>query len=104
MVPTIEWKDGVVRLLDQSLLPDKVEFVVEGRCSIEGDGLGTLRALIVTCEQSKGEFKKHYVGMSDNMFFVSTQLKALPESVYHTKIILKPQNVVPDFDLVTGGG
>jgi methylthioribose-1-phosphate isomerase len=27
MVPTVEWKDGVVRLLDQSLLPDRVEFV-----------------------------------------------------------------------------
>src|SRR5216117_2825269 len=27
MVPTVEWKDGVVRILDQSRLPDKVEFV-----------------------------------------------------------------------------
>ncbi len=27
MVPTVEWKDGVVRLLDQSQLPDKIEFV-----------------------------------------------------------------------------
>src|SRR2546425_11972589 len=27
MVPTVEWKDGVVRILDQSLLPDRVEFV-----------------------------------------------------------------------------
>ena len=27
MVPTVEWKDGAVRLLDQSRLPDKVEFV-----------------------------------------------------------------------------
>jgi methylthioribose-1-phosphate isomerase len=27
MVPTIEWKDGIVRILDQSLLPDRVEFV-----------------------------------------------------------------------------
>ncbi len=27
MVPTVEWKDGVVRILDQSLLPDKVAFV-----------------------------------------------------------------------------
>src|SRR2546426_8326853 len=27
VVPTVEWKDGVVRLLDQSQLPDKVEFV-----------------------------------------------------------------------------
>jgi methylthioribose-1-phosphate isomerase len=27
MVPTVEWKDGVVRILDQSQLPDRVEFV-----------------------------------------------------------------------------
>jgi methylthioribose-1-phosphate isomerase len=27
MLPTVEWKDGVVRILDQSVLPDKVEFV-----------------------------------------------------------------------------
>jgi methylthioribose-1-phosphate isomerase len=27
MVPTVEWKDGVVRILDQSRLPDRVEFV-----------------------------------------------------------------------------
>lgn len=27
MVPTVEWKDGVVRILDQSRLPDEVEFV-----------------------------------------------------------------------------
>jgi len=27
LVPTVEWKDGVVRILDQSRLPDRVEFV-----------------------------------------------------------------------------
>ena len=27
MVPTVEWKDGVIRLLDQSRLPEVVEFV-----------------------------------------------------------------------------
>ena len=27
MVPTVEWKDGAVRLLDQSRLPTHVEFV-----------------------------------------------------------------------------
>lgn len=90
------------RIVGINGITDKAEFLVEGRCSIEGDGLGRLNALVVICEQSKGEFKKHYVGMSDNMFFVSTQLKALKASVYHTKIILKPENIVPDFDLVTG--
>ena len=27
MVPTVEWKDGAVRLIDQSRLPDSVEFL-----------------------------------------------------------------------------
>jgi methylthioribose-1-phosphate isomerase len=27
MVPTVEWKNGCVRILDQSLLPDQVEFL-----------------------------------------------------------------------------
>jgi methylthioribose-1-phosphate isomerase len=27
LVPTVEWKDGAVRILDQSRLPDQVEFV-----------------------------------------------------------------------------
>jgi len=27
MVPTVEWKDGIIRLLDQSRLPEVVEFV-----------------------------------------------------------------------------
>ena len=27
MVPTVEWKDGAVRLLDQSRLPEYVEFL-----------------------------------------------------------------------------
>jgi len=27
VVPTVEWKEGIVRILDQSRLPDKIEFV-----------------------------------------------------------------------------
>lgn len=90
------------RIVGVNGITDKVEFDIEGRCSIEGDGLGNLNALTVVCKQGPNEYKKHYVGMSDNMFFISTQLKPLDASVYRTKIILKPQNVIPDLDLVTG--
>src|SRR6476659_1115182 len=27
MIPTVEWKDGAVRLLDQSRLPEHIEFI-----------------------------------------------------------------------------
>lgn len=92
------------RILGVNGITDKVEFSIEGRCSIEGDALGGLSSLEVICKEGPHAYKKHYVGMSDNMFFVSTQLEPLDVSIYHTKIILKPQNIIPDFDLETGGG
>jgi hypothetical protein len=92
------------RIVGINGITDKVEFLVEGRCSIEGSTkLAGLRALEVTCKQGPHEYKKHYLGLSDNMFFISTQLQPLNVSEFHTLIILKPQNIVPDFDLVRGG-
>lgn len=94
------------RIVGINGITDKVEFEVVGLCNIEGNGLGDLRALIVTCKQGPkdNDYKKHYIGMSDNEFFISTQIQALKENPYRTKVILKPQNIVPDLDLVTGGG
>jgi hypothetical protein len=90
------------RIVGVNGITDKVEFLVEGRCSIEGDGLGTLSALVVTCKQGPDDYRKHFIGMSDNMFFVSTQLKGVDVSEYRTKIVLKPQSIIPDLDLAIG--
>src|SRR4051812_659919 len=83
-------------------ITDKVEFEVEGKCSVEGDGLGALNALVVICKHGPKDYRKHYIGMSDNMFFISTQMAGIAVSEYRTKIILKPQGLIPDLDLVTG--
>lgn len=91
------------RIVGINSITDKVEFSVVGRCSIEGSSsLPGIRALVVTCKQGPRDFRKHYFGLADNVFFIATQLKGLNVSEYHTEIILKPQNIVPDFDLVTG--
>ena len=75
-------------------ITDEVLFSVEGRCSMERDG-----DLVVTCKHGEGDYRKHYLGLSDNVTYVSTQLEGVDVSVYHTRIILKPQNILPDFDL-----
>lgn len=82
-------------------ITDKVLFEVRGRCSLEyGD---TMRdTLDIICKEGPGKFKKHYVHISDNVTFIATQLENVNVSEYRTKIILKPENIVPDFDLVTG--
>lgn len=79
-------------------ITDKVEFEVEGRCSIEIPGNRTLE---VICKHGPNDLRKHYVGLSDNMFFISTQLEGLKVDEFRTRVILKPQSIVPDYDLVT---
>jgi hypothetical protein len=83
-------------------ITDKVLFSVEGRCSIEGDGLGSLKALIVICKHGENDYRKHYIGIPDNVSFISTQVKGIKVSEYRTKIVLRPQALVPDIDLITG--
>lgn len=78
-------------------ITDKVLFEVEGRCSIE-----TNRVLVVTCKHSPKDYRKHYIGLSDNVTFVNVQTKGLKVSQYRTKIIIRPEALLPDLDLVTG--
>lgn len=78
-------------------ITDEVLFSVEGRCSITRDG-----DLVVICKEGPDAYKKHILGLSHNVTFVSTQLDPIDVSVYNTRIILKPQNIVPNFDLSVG--
>ncbi len=78
-------------------ITDEVLFSVQGRCSITRDG-----DLVVICKEGPDQYKKHYVGLSQNVTFVSTQLEPVDVDAYRTKIILRPTTIVPDFDLSVG--
>ena len=78
-------------------ITDTPAFEVEGRCSITDDG----SQLEVTCKHGDDDYRKHFVGLSDNTYYVATQLDGIDASEYHTRIIIKPQNIIPDFDLQT---
>jgi len=73
-------------------------FYVEGRCSIDPQD----RKLVVTCRQGENDYRKHYIGLSDNTFYVAEQLAPVDVSVYHTRIILKPEAILPEIDLQAG--
>ncbi len=79
-------------------ITDKILFEVEGRCSLEFP----TRQLEVTCKHGPDDYRKHHIGLSDNVTYVNVQSVGLDVSEYRTKIILKPENILPDFDLVTG--
>lgn len=83
-------------------ITDRVLFEVEGRCSLESTDSALGGTLEIVCKHGPRDFRKHFVGLSDNVTFISTQLEGIDVSVYRTRIVLKPQNLIPDFDLVTG--
>lgn len=68
---------------------------MEGKCSIEDQGA----QLEATCKTGDGQYKKHFLGLSDNVTYFAEQLEGVPVSVYHTRIIWKPQSIIPDIDL-----
>ncbi len=72
-------------------------FYVEGRCSIERAG-----DLIITCRQGPNDYRKHFIGQATDVAWVSTQLEAVDVSVYHTRVIIKPEGIVPEIDLQGG--
>jgi hypothetical protein len=76
---------------------DKYLFYVEGRCSIERAG-----DLIVTCKQGPNEYRKHYIGQATDVAWVSTQMESVDVSVYHTRVVIKPEGIIPEFDLQGG--
>ena len=76
---------------------DKYLFYVEGRCSIEREG-----DLVVICKHGENDYRKHYLGQANDVAWVATQEAGIDVSVYHTRIIIKPENILPNLELSTG--
>lgn len=69
---------------------------LEGRCSIGNDN--TASSFSVTCKTGPNAFKKHFLGLSDNVTFFAEQLESADVSTYHYRVIFKPQTIIPDID------
>lgn len=75
---------------------------IEGLCSLgNNDKTGRLS---VTCKVGDGAYKKHFLGLSDNVTFFAEQMEPSKISAYHYRVIFKPQTIVPDIDLETSIG
>lgn len=75
-----------------------------GRCSVEsGSGDSSMPGYMqIMCKHGPDDYRKHYERESVDLHIHTTQLGPIDVSVYHTKIILKPENLIPEFELQTG--
>lgn len=70
--------------------------VVEGFCSIGNHD--KVDRLSLTCKTGPGAFKKHYLGLSDNVTFFAEQIDPVGASTDHYRVIFKPSAIVPNID------
>lgn len=75
-------------------ITDRYMLEIIGRCSIEDQG----NQLEVTCKQGPNEFKKHFLGLSDNVTYFAEQIEFADASAYHYRVTFKPQQIMPDVD------
>lgn len=90
------------RIVFYNGITDAYILTVEGKCSLGNfDDAGQLS---VTCKTGSKQYKKHFLGLSDNVTFFSEQLESVGVSTYHYRVIFKPQAIIPDIDFDGNAG
>ena len=78
-------------------ITDKYLLTIEGKCAIVDEG-GQLE---VTCKVGDNTYKKHFLGLSDNVSYFVEQTDAKYEDAFHYKVLFRPESIIPDIDLQT---
>jgi hypothetical protein len=78
-------------------ITDKYLMTIEGLCSLGNHDKA--RELSVTCKVGHDRYKKHFLGLSDNVSFFAEQIEDQKVSTYHYKVVFRPQTIIPSIDM-----
>jgi hypothetical protein len=85
------------RIIFYNGITDQYILVIEGLCSLGNfDQSGELS---VTCKNGPGTYKKHFLGLSDNVTYFAEQLEPLAANSYQYRVIFRPTTLVPDLEI-----
>lgn len=85
------------RIVFYNGITDSYMLTIEGRCSIKKDSQDN--QLEVTCKTSHDQYKKHFLGISDNVTYFVEQLEFANVSTYHYRVVFKPAAIIPDLEV-----
>ena len=75
-------------------ITDTYMLTIEGRCSIKDEGV----QLEVTCKTGPEEFKKHFLGLSDNVTYFVEQVEGAAASTSRYRVVFKPEALIPSVE------
>ena len=85
------------RIVFYNGITDTYMLTIEGRCSIKKDAQDV--QLEVTCKTAEQEYKKHFLGISDNVTYFVEQIGNAEVSVYQYRVVFKPAAIIPDIEV-----
>jgi len=85
------------RIVFYNGITTNVMLTIEGLCSL--GNYDANRQLSVTCKTGPTEYKKHFLGLSDNVTYFVEQIQANKVDVFHYRVIFKPSVIAPDIDM-----
>jgi len=88
------------RIVGINGITDKVLVSVEGFCSYENKD----KVFDAICKQPDGSITRTTLGTSDNVTFIVTQMGGTKVDLFRSRVILRPETLIPNFDLSTSGG
>jgi hypothetical protein len=71
---------------------------IEGLCSLGNYDTSGVE-LSVTCKTGENQFKKHFLGLSDNVTYFAEQIDSAHADPYHYRVIFKPSVIIPDIEV-----
>lgn len=75
-------------------ITDKYMLEITGKCAIHDDG-GQLE---VTCKTGPDEYKKHFLGLSNNVTYLAEHIEGTKASTDQYRVIFRPEALVPNVD------
>lgn len=79
-------------------ITDKYLLTIQGLCSLNVSSDSTLR---VTCKVGEEQYKRHYLGLSDNVSYFVEQVESVNVDPSHYRVIFRPEAIIPDIDIQT---
>lgn len=55
--------------------------------------------LAIIVKTGPKEYKKHYLGLSDNVTYFVEQIESVEADPFHYRVIFRPKTIVPDIEL-----
>lgn len=78
-------------------ITDAYLMTIEGLCSL--GNYDKARELTVTCKTGHNSYKKHFLGLSDNVSFFAEQIEDAKVSTFHYRVVFRPQTIIPSIGL-----